>query len=211
MRTLLLFVCLVISTCTAARAEDVEGYAFYPPGNNPMYGLIIRGSVVQKKVTIVSATTATGSQPGTLVLTPAGHGLSLDNAKPGARLNVIFNVNVNQPGFRTNAVDVTMYYPFKLTKLPNINLKVGGTEFKKVACRRKPNSPKVSQAFATIQLPPTIASKVHFGDNVLLTVYDDTGTLLEQSGFKICPEAGFKAMLAEAKKDLWSKTGGPQD
>ncbi|MBS1953841.1 MAG: hypothetical protein JST89_06645 [Cyanobacteria bacterium SZAS-4] len=211
MRILLLLACLILSTATAAHAEDVEGYAFYPPGNNPMYGLIVRGTVIQKKVIIGSATTATGSQPGTLVLTAAGQKLSLDKAKPGSRLNVIFNVDVNQPGFHTNRVDVTMFYPFKLTKLPNITLKAGGTEFKKVACRRKPNSPKVSEAFATIQLPPAIANKMHFGDNVLLTVFDETGTLLEQSGFTICPEKGFKAMLAEAKKDLWSKTGGPDD
>ncbi len=211
MRSLLLLVCLMMSTTTAVRAEEVEGYAFYPPGNSPMFGLIIRGSVVQKKVIINSATTATGSQPGTLVLTEAGQKLELDKAKPGSRLNVIFNVNVNEPGFHTSGVNVTMYYPFKLTKLPNITLKAGGKEFKKIGCRRKPNSPRVSQAFASIQLPPPIASKMHFGDDVQLSVYDESGTLLEQSGFKICPQEGFKSMLAEAKKDLWSKTGSPDD
>lgn len=211
MRILLLLACFIMSTVSAARAEDVEAYAFYPPGNKPMYGLIVRGSIVQKKVTIVSATTATGSQPGTLVLTSAGEKLSLDKAKPGSRLNVIFNVNVNQPGFHTDTVNVTMYYPFKLAKLPNITLKAGGTEFKKVATRRKPNSPTVSEAFATIQLAPAIANKMHFGDSVLLSVYDEKGGLLEQSQFKICPEAGFKAMLAEAKRDLWSKTSGSED
>ncbi len=211
MRILIMLVCSIISTMTAARAEDVEGYAFYPPGNSPMYGLIIRGSVVQKKVMIGSATTATGSQPGTLVLTAAGQKLSLENAKPASRLSVIFDVNVNQPGFHTHHVDVMLFYPFKWTKLPNITLKAGGTEFKKIECRRKPNSPKVSEVFATIPLAPAVANKLHFGDSVFLTVYDETGTLLEQSGFRICPEDGFKAMLAEAKKDLWNKTGGPDD
>lgn len=211
MRILLLLVCLMMSTATAVRAEEVEGYAFYPPGNSPMYGLIIRGSVVQKKVIISSATTATASKPGTLLLTAAGQKLDLNKAKPGSRLNVIFNVNVNEPGFHTGSVDVTLYYPFQLTRLPNITLKAGGKEFKKITCRRKPNSPKLSQAFASIQLPPPIAKKMHFGDNVQLSVYDESDTLLEQSEFKICPQEGFNSMLAEAKKDLCSKTGGPDD
>lgn len=211
MRILLLLVCLVISTCTSVRAEEVEGYAFYPPGKDPMYGLIVRGSAVQKRVVIESATTATGSLPGTQVLTAAGQKLSLDKVKPTSRLNVIFNVNVNQPGFRTSSVDITMFYPWQLAKLPTLTLKVGSTEFKKVGCRRKSNSPKVSEAFASIQLSPSTASKMHFGDNVLLSVYDEAGTLLEQSGFKICPEEGFKSMVTEAKKDLWTRTGGPDD
>lgn len=212
MRIFLLLAFLLILTSPAVRAaEEVESYAFYPPGNSPMYGLIVRGTLVQKKIIIGNATTATGPLPGTLVLTAAGKKLSLGDAKPASRFHVSFNVNVNQPGFHATSIDVSIFYPFTLTKLPNITLKVAGTEFKKTACRRKPNSAKVSEVFASIPLTPAVASKMHFGDNVLLTIYDETGTLLEQSGFKICPEAGFNAMLTEAKKDLWSKTGGPDD
>jgi hypothetical protein len=211
MRILLLLAFLLTLAFPSVRAAQEEGYAFYPPGNSPMYGLIIRGSVVQKKVIVSSATTATGPQPGTLVLTTAGQKLSLGDAKPASRLHVIFSVNVDKPGFHANNIDVSIYYPFTLTKLPNITLKVAGTEFKKTGCRRKPNSPRVSDVFASIPLTPAVANKMHFGDNVFLSIYDETGTLLEQCGFKICPEAGFNAMLSEARKDLWNKTGGPDD
>ncbi|CAN5697680.1 hypothetical protein BH10CYA1_BH10CYA1_05010 [soil metagenome] len=212
MRILLLLVSFLLLAFPSVRAaEEVEGYAFYPPGSSPLYGLIVRGSLVQKKVIINSATTATGPQPGTLMLTTAGQKLSLGDAKPASRLHVSFNVDLDKPGFHASSIDISIYYPFTVSKLPSIILKVAGTGFKKTGCRRKPHSPKVSEIFASIPLTPAVANKMHFGDSVLLSIYDESGALLEQSGFKICPEVGFKAMLSEAKKDLWNKTGGPND
>ncbi len=48
MRILLLlsFIFILILTSPSVRAaEEVEAYAFYPPGISPMYGLIVRGTV----------------------------------------------------------------------------------------------------------------------------------------------------------------------
>ncbi len=44
MRILFLLVFLLMLALPSVRAdEEVEGYAFYPPGNSPLYGLIVRG------------------------------------------------------------------------------------------------------------------------------------------------------------------------
>ncbi|HEY9679920.1 MAG TPA: hypothetical protein V6C76_18095 [Drouetiella sp.] len=204
MRSIFFASILFILTSTAARANDVSAMAFYPPSDDPKYSLSFKGTVNSGKVAITNAILGSEMLKQSLVLTPIGEGLKLGDEKPGNRLDVELDVNVNQPGLHVNKAEVTVYYPYQLTDIPKVEVRLGGSTLK-TSCRKDQSQPKLSDVYASIVIPANIAANIKFGDTMALTVNDKSGAMLEQVEFKICTQQIFTSMVADGKKKLMEK------
>ncbi len=195
----------------AAWASDISGKGFYPPGDNPDYLLTIHGSVSKGRVSVRFAELSAAMLPMTLFLTPQGDKLGMGEGKAGNRLDVTFDIDTTKaPALHPTAAHVTVYYPWKISALPTVNLKGIGVEWNAPAIR-DPKEPKLSDLYANIAIPATMSSKFHFGDKLLLTVNDISKVQLERATFAIPSLQAYNAMMADAKKDLIKKSQAGND
>lgn len=188
-----------------ASTETTTGYAYYPSEKNPEYLLKLSGNVVNGKVAVKEAFLTPRLVSGTLSVTEAGQKIGLDSTKPGSRIGLGLQVNVNnQLGFQSNAADVQIFYPSKLTTLPKLILKAKNDTLK-ADCKRDPKQSKSNTVDASITIPPEVSKHLTFGDMLMVTVADQSNAALEQATFKVCPKQAYNQMLGAAIQSVIDK------
>ncbi|MBS2001956.1 MAG: hypothetical protein JST44_10660 [Cyanobacteria bacterium SZAS LIN-5] len=193
---------------SAAHAETMTGYAYYPSEKHPEYLLKLSGKVVNGKVAVKEAFLTPKLVAGSVSVTAAGQKIGMDGTPLGHRVGLGLQVNVNkQLGFNSTAAEVLIFYPSKLTSMPNLSLKAKN-ETLKSACKRDAKHSKPDNVEATITIPPELSKKLDFGDALTIEVKDESNNALEQATFKICPKQAYNQMLAAAIQSVIDKDAG---
>lgn len=205
MHFFLLLISAILFCSTAANAGNLVGYAYYPSEKNPEYLLKLSGTVVNGKVAVKEAFLTPKLVSGTLSVTAAGQKIGMDGAKLGSRLGLGLQVNVNhQIGFHSNAADVSIFYPAKLTTMPSVTLRAK-SETLKSTCKRDPSKNKPNNVDASVIIPPNVANSLNFGDQLTVMVHDESNNMLEQATFKVCPKQAYNQMLTSAIQTIINK------